>query len=77
MSKKDKNEEMEDIAREEKIAEIDIIKQSLEEIKKEALENYDRFLRVSAEFSNYKNRVDREKKELIRHTLPNFILIDE
>ncbi len=39
----------------------------LEEAKKEALENYDRYLRVSAEFDNYKKRVQKDRADLINY----------
>jgi|WetSurMetagenome_2_1015567.scaffolds.fasta_scaffold406314_2 molecular chaperone GrpE len=58
-------ENIDDEARLDKVAELDILKQSLEETKTKTAEYYDKFLRLSAEFSNYKNRVDRERKELI------------
>lgn len=39
----------------------------LAEKEKEAAENYDRFLRASAEFDNYKKRVVRERIDLIKY----------
>lgn len=40
------------------------LEEELESVRKEAEESYDRFLRVSAEFENFKKRTAREKKEL-------------
>jgi molecular chaperone GrpE len=39
----------------------------LEEAKKEALENYDRYLRISAEFDNYKKRVQKDRADLLNY----------
>lgn len=39
---------------------------NLEEKGKEAAENYDKFLRVAAEFDNYKKRVVRERTDFIK-----------
>jgi molecular chaperone GrpE len=61
-------ENIDEEARIDKISELDILKQSLEETKTKAEEYYDKFLRLSAEFSNYKNRVDKERKELISYS---------
>ena len=52
-------------AREEKIAELEIFKQSFEEKKTEAQELNDKFMRINAEFDNYKKRVANEKRDLI------------
>jgi molecular chaperone GrpE len=40
---------------------------ALKKAQKEAQENYDRFLRTSADFENYKKRVSKEKADLIRY----------
>jgi len=42
-------------------------------IEKEALENYDRFLRISAEFENYKKRMDREMAEFRKYANEAFV----
>jgi len=42
-------------------------------IEKEALENYDRFLRISAEFENYKKRTDREMAEFRKYANEAFV----
>jgi molecular chaperone GrpE len=39
----------------------------LQKAQEEAKENYDRLLRVSADFENYKKRVAKEKSDLIRY----------
>jgi molecular chaperone GrpE len=48
----------------EDIAELEA---SLKKAQEEAAENYDRFLRVSADLENYKKRVSKEKADLIRY----------
>jgi molecular chaperone GrpE len=40
---------------------------ALQKAQTEAAENYDRLLRVSADFENYKKRVAKEKSDLIRY----------
>lgn len=39
----------------------------LEVAQREAKENYDKFLRVYAEFENYKKRMEREKSEFLKY----------
>jgi molecular chaperone GrpE len=46
---------------------INELKDALKKAQEEAKGNYDRFLRVSADFENYKKRVSREKTELVRY----------
>jgi molecular chaperone GrpE len=41
---------------------------ALKKAQEEAAENYDRFLRVSADLENYKKRVSKEKADLIRYS---------
>jgi molecular chaperone GrpE len=43
--------------------EFEELKRKLEEREKEAKENYDRLLRVSADFENYKKRAAKDKEE--------------
>jgi len=43
------------------------LEDALKKLQEEAKGNYDRFLRVSADFENYKKRVSREKTELIKY----------
>lgn len=45
----------------------------LEKCRKEASENYDKYLRVSADFDNYKKRMAREKTDLIQYGNENLI----
>jgi molecular chaperone GrpE len=40
---------------------------ALKKAQEEAAENYDRFLRVSADLENYKKRVSKEKADLVRY----------
>jgi molecular chaperone GrpE len=40
---------------------------ALQKAQEEALEHYDRFLRVSADLENYKKRVSKEKADLIKY----------
>ncbi|NOY53696.1 MAG: nucleotide exchange factor GrpE [Deltaproteobacteria bacterium] len=39
----------------------------LTQARREVRENYDRFLRVAAEFENYKKRVEKEKSDLVKY----------
>jgi molecular chaperone GrpE len=47
---------------------VKISTQELEQLKAQAAENWDKFLRSAAEFDNYRKRVGREKEELTRAT---------
>lgn len=61
----EKNENSKDFsaeAREEKLSELDILKQSLDE-KKQAKEYYEQLLRLKAEFENFRKRAEREKHD--------------
>jgi molecular chaperone GrpE len=58
-----KNPDMLETAREEKLAEQDILKEALEEKNKQIVSYHDQLLRLKAEFENYRKRVDREKME--------------
>lgn len=49
-------------ARNEKVSELEILKQSLEEKKKQADDYYNQLLRLRAEFENFRKRSDKEKK---------------
>src|ERR1700760_3249493 len=48
---------------EEKLAELSILQQSLEEQKTKSADYYDQLLRLKAEFENYRKRVEKEKIE--------------
>jgi len=51
---------------EEKLHELDILKQSLEEKKKLADEYYEQLLRLKAEFGNYRKRFESEKQTMVQ-----------
>lgn len=48
---------------EEKLSELSILQQGLEEAKKKAAEYYDQLLRLQAEFDNFRKRTEKEKTE--------------
>lgn len=60
-----KQEAIEDIAREEKLSELDILKQSVEEKQKLADEYYDQLLRLKADFENFRKRAEKEKQDFL------------
>src|SRR5258707_13272471 len=47
----------------EKLSELAILQQSLEDQKAKAADFYDQLLRLKAEFDNYRKRVEKEKTE--------------
>jgi len=47
--------------------EIDSLKKEVEAKKKEANKNYDKWLRLCAEFDNFKKRIEREKADFIKY----------
>ena len=47
----------------EKLSELSILQQSVEEQKARAADYYDQLLRLKAEFENYRRRVEKEKME--------------
>ena len=47
---------------------------ALESAKEEAQENYDRFLRLSAEFENYKKRTAREMDDFRKYANETMIM---
>ena len=47
----------------EKLSELAILQQSVEEQKAKAVDYYDQLLRLTAEFDNYRKRVEKEKVE--------------
>jgi molecular chaperone GrpE len=51
-----------DAARDEKLSELDILKQSLEEKKKASEDYYNQLLRLKAEFDNFRRRTEKEKQ---------------
>ncbi|OEG70207.1 hypothetical protein ATZ36_05635, partial [Candidatus Endomicrobiellum trichonymphae] len=52
-------------ARDEKICELEILKQSIEEKKKQVQDYYDQLLRLKADFENYRRRSEKEKKDYL------------
>ena len=60
-------QKVEDIAREEKLSELDILKQSLEEKQKQADEYKAEYLRSVAEYQTLRNRIEKEKGEYINY----------
>jgi len=62
--------EINDLAEEEannKLSEEELFIQALEKVRTESRETHDKFVRLSAEFVNYKNRVEKEKLEIIKY----------
>lgn len=68
MNQEKNNEEKspDQLALEQKLNELALLKESLDEQKKKATEYYDQLLRLTAEFDNYRKRVDKEKMELVK-----------
>lgn len=62
---KQTEEKVEDIARQEKLSELEILKQSLDEKQKQADEYKAEYLRSVAEYQTLRNRADKEKGEYI------------
>jgi len=60
-------EKVEDIARQEKLSELEILKQSLEEKQKQADEYKAEYLRSVAEYQTLRNRTEKEKGEYINY----------
>jgi molecular chaperone GrpE len=52
-------------ARDEKILELEILKQSVEEQKELAQNYYDQLVRLKADFENYRRRSEKEKKDYL------------
>jgi molecular chaperone GrpE len=53
--------------------ELDAVRKQLEEKTKQCDENYNRFLRMQADFDNYKKRVVREREELYYASLEKVV----
>jgi molecular chaperone GrpE len=51
---------------ENKLSELEILRQSFEQKKKLAESYYDQLLRLKAEFDNYRKRIEKEKEELVK-----------
>lgn len=56
---------VEEIARDEKLSELDILKQSVEDKQKKADEYYDQLLRLKADFENFRRRTEKEKQDFL------------
>lgn len=52
---------------------VEALSEKILAIEKEAHENYDRFLRVSAEFENHKKRTAREMAEFRKYAIDTFV----
>lgn len=66
--------DMTHIAAEEKTAELDILKQSLDEARAKAAEYYDQLVRLRAEFENFRKRAEKEKGDCRRWGKQEIIL---
>ena len=62
---KNQNCNCEEDARDVKISELEILKQSYDEKRKQADEYYDQLLRLKADFENYRRRSEKEKKDYL------------
>ncbi len=71
----EKKENLEDLAREEKISELEILKQSVEDAQALNRELNDKILRLNAEFANYKTRVEKEKFELLKYSCQETLIL--
>lgn len=80
MSAKDKTAPESDIegvasaATEEKVQELEILKQSLDQSRAQASEYYDQLLRLKAEFENFRKRAEKEKADNLRWGKEHIIL---
>jgi len=59
--KEEKSKEYAEEARDEKLSELNILKQSLDEKKKQADDYYEQLLRLKADFENFRKRAERDK----------------
>jgi molecular chaperone GrpE len=59
------SEKILETAREEKLSELEILKQSVESAKKEAADYYEQLLRLKAEFENFRKRSEKEKQSFL------------
>lgn len=62
---KERSCDCEEDARNEKLSELEILKQSFDEKKKEAQEYYDQLVRLKADFENFRRRSEKEKKDYL------------
>ncbi len=68
MNQEKNNEEksLDQLALEQKLNEMSLLRESLEDQKNKAKEYYDQLLRLKAEFENYRRRVEKEKLDLVK-----------
>lgn len=68
MNQEKNNEEKspDQLTLEQKLNELALLKESLDEQKKKTTEYYDQLLRLKAEFENYRKRVEKEKMDLVK-----------
>lgn len=59
--------EKEEAKGEDLLGRIKALEEELEEARAQAQENYDKYVRLYAEFENYRKRVAREKAELVKY----------
>ncbi|MFH1239304.1 MAG: nucleotide exchange factor GrpE, partial [bacterium] len=57
-----------DLVLDEKLSELEITRQSLEEKQKKLQEYHDQILRLRADFDNYRKRMEKEKAEFIKYS---------
>jgi molecular chaperone GrpE len=62
---KEQSRACEEYARDEKLSELEILKQSFDEKKKEAEEYYGQLVRLKADFENFRRRSEKEKKDYL------------
>lgn len=62
---KEQNYDCDAIARDAKLSELEILRQSFEDKKKEAENYYDQLLRLKADFENFRRRSEKEKKDYL------------
>lgn len=61
------DESKDQLSVEEKVNELALLKESIQEQKKKTQEYYEQLLRLQAEFDNYRKRVEKEKQEIIKY----------
>ena len=62
---KEQSCDCEDIARDEKISELEILKQSFDDKKKEAEDYFSQLVSLKADFENFRRRSEKEKKDYL------------
>ncbi|OGS34468.1 MAG: nucleotide exchange factor GrpE [Elusimicrobia bacterium RIFOXYC2_FULL_34_12] len=64
----------EELCREEKISELEILKQSVDEQKKLVKSYYEQLLTLKADFENYRKRIEKQKKEIYEEGKSSLII---